>query len=112
LPGRRGSGRDGGRDRLTVFDDARLAGIYDALDPDRSDLGAYLAIVEEIGARPVLDLGCGTGVFALMLADHGVAERLRGRWHGHHLAIDPALPLALGSRGVAAGNGIRRRRRP
>ncbi len=55
-----------------VFDEPRLAAIYDALDPDRSDLDAYLAMVEEFGARSVLDLGCGTGVFALMLADRGV----------------------------------------
>jgi SAM-dependent methyltransferase len=55
------------------FDDPRLAAIYDALDPDRSDLVSYLAIVEEVGASSVLDLGCGTGVFALMLADRGIA---------------------------------------
>jgi SAM-dependent methyltransferase len=55
-----------------VFDDPRLAAIYDVLDPDRSDLVAYLDMVEEFGARSVLDLGCGTGVFALMLADRGV----------------------------------------
>jgi SAM-dependent methyltransferase len=55
------------------FDDPRLAAIYDAFDPDRSDLDAYLAIVEEVGAGSVLDLGCGTGVFALMLADRGIA---------------------------------------
>jgi SAM-dependent methyltransferase len=55
-----------------VFDEPRLAAIYDALDPDRSDLDAYLAMVEEFGARSVLDLGCGTGVFALMLADRGI----------------------------------------
>ena len=55
-----------------VFDDPRLAAIYDALDPDRSDLDAYLAIVDELGARSVLDLGCGTGVFALLLAERGV----------------------------------------
>lgn len=55
-----------------AFEDPRLAAIYDALDPDRSDLVAYLGMVEEFGARSVLDLGCGTGVFALLLADRGV----------------------------------------
>jgi SAM-dependent methyltransferase len=53
-------------------DDRRLAAIYDALDPDRSDLEPYLALLESFGARSVLDLGCGTGVFALMLAARGV----------------------------------------
>ena len=55
-----------------AFDDPRLAAIYDALDPDRSDLDAYVAMVDEFGARSVLDLGSGTGVFALMLAARGV----------------------------------------
>jgi SAM-dependent methyltransferase len=55
-----------------AFDDPRLAAIYDALDPDRSDLDAYLAMVTEFGARSVLDLGCGTGVFALVLAERGI----------------------------------------
>lgn len=54
------------------FGNPRLAAIYDPLDPDRSDLGAYLAMAEEFRARRVLDIGCGTGVFALLLAGRGV----------------------------------------
>jgi len=53
------------------FGHPRLAGIYDALDPDRGDLACYLGLVEEFGGRRVLDLGCGTGTFALLLAGRG-----------------------------------------
>src|SRR5215469_14849534 len=43
-----------------VFEEPRLAEIYDPLDPDRCDLDAYAAMAEEFGARSVLDVGCGT----------------------------------------------------
>jgi len=49
----------------------RLARIYDALDADRSDLDVYAAMVAEFGARRVLDVGCGTGVLACLLAGRG-----------------------------------------
>ncbi|MGM7421287.1 class I SAM-dependent DNA methyltransferase [Cellulosimicrobium sp. ES-005] len=55
-----------------IFDDPRLAALYDPLDPDRSDLDAYVAIVDELGARRVLDVGCGTGTFACLLAGRGI----------------------------------------
>jgi SAM-dependent methyltransferase len=55
-----------------IFEHPRLVAIYDALDADRSDLDAYAALVDELGAGSVLDVGCGTGVFALQLAERGL----------------------------------------
>jgi SAM-dependent methyltransferase len=55
-----------------LFEHPRLAAIYDALDSDRGDLDVYAAIAAELGARSVLDVGCGTGAFALLLASRGL----------------------------------------
>ncbi|HXS63144.1 MAG TPA: class I SAM-dependent methyltransferase, partial [Streptosporangiaceae bacterium] len=49
----------------------RLAEIYDLQWAERDDLDAYVALAGELGARAVLDIGCGTGTFALRLADAG-----------------------------------------
>ncbi|HSM64802.1 MAG TPA: hypothetical protein VK860_00710 [Ilumatobacteraceae bacterium] len=39
-----------------IFADPSLARLYDPLDPDRTDLALYLGIVDEVGARSVLDV--------------------------------------------------------
>jgi SAM-dependent methyltransferase len=80
-----------------IFNDPRLARIYDALDPDRGDLDAYLRLTEERGARRVLDIGCGTGVFALLLAERGVEV----------VGVDPALASLEVARAKPGGDRVR-----
>jgi SAM-dependent methyltransferase len=63
-----------------IFAAPRLAEVYDPLDPDRSDLDAYAAMVEEFGVHSVLDIGCSTGTFACLLARRGLTVT----------AVDPA----------------------
>ena len=54
-----------------IFAEPRLARIYDVWEGERIDLPSYLAIVTELGARSVFDVGCGTGNWASMLAERG-----------------------------------------
>lgn len=55
-----------------MFENPRLASVYDVLDPDRSDLDHYRAMAGEFGATSVLDIGCGSGLLARLLAEDGL----------------------------------------
>ncbi|CAM5735517.1 hypothetical protein [Streptomyces afghaniensis 772] [Streptomyces afghaniensis] len=79
------------------FRHPRLAAVYDPLDPDRADLEPYLCMAEEFGARRVLDVGCGTGVFALLLAQRGV----------NVVGVDPAGASLDVARGKPGGERVR-----
>jgi SAM-dependent methyltransferase len=83
-----------------IFAEPRLALIYDAFDGARGDLDAYLAIADEVGARRVLDVGCGTGCLALPLAESGRTV----------VGVDPAeasLAVARAKAGAASVTWIR-----
>jgi SAM-dependent methyltransferase len=54
-----------------IFANPRLARVYDLFDGPRDDLVAYVAIADELDARTVLDVGCGTGSLATLLAAGG-----------------------------------------
>jgi SAM-dependent methyltransferase len=79
------------------FHNPRLAEIYDALESDRSDLDLYVAIAAEVGAKRVLDIGCGTGTFALRLAERGYEV----------VGIDPARASLEVARGKAGAERVR-----
>ncbi|MFD5795826.1 class I SAM-dependent methyltransferase [Streptomyces diastatochromogenes] len=79
------------------FGHPRLAAIYDPLDPDRSDLDAYVRMTEEFEARQVLDIGCGTGVFALLLAGRGIDV----------VGVDPARASIDVARGKPGSERVR-----
>jgi len=64
-----------------LYADPRLAACYDTFDGERDDLPHYRAILAEHGARTVVDIGCGTGSLATLLAADGLAVT----------GIDPAL---------------------
>ena len=55
-----------------IFAEPRLAAVYDAFDGVRDDLAPYVALADEHGARSVLDIGCGTGTLACLLAARGL----------------------------------------
>jgi len=80
-----------------IFEEPRLAEIYDPLDPDRSDLDAYAAMAEEFGARSVLDVGCGTGTLACVLAARGHQV----------IAADPAAASLSVARRKPGADGVR-----
>lgn len=54
-----------------IFEDPRLVAIYDTLDGARDDLDLYLALIDELGANLILDIGCGTGTLACLLGAQG-----------------------------------------
>lgn len=53
------------------YGDAQLVTLYDIDNPGGDDHDFYRALADEIGARTVIDLGCGTGLLTRALATPG-----------------------------------------
>jgi SAM-dependent methyltransferase len=80
-----------------IFEEPRLAEIYDPLDSDRSDLDVYAALADEFSAVTVLDVGCGTGTLACLLAARGLEV----------IAVDPAAASLDVARRKPGADGVR-----
>ncbi len=80
-----------------IFAEPRLAALYDVFDDDRSDLDLYVGIVEELGASTVLDVGCGTGTLACLLAGRGIDV----------VGLDPAAASLDVARGKPGAERVR-----
>jgi ubiquinone/menaquinone biosynthesis C-methylase UbiE len=60
-------------DPLIEFTDPRLVAVYDTLNAydEGTQPDFYLALATELGAKSIVDLGCGTGLITCALADAG-----------------------------------------
>jgi SAM-dependent methyltransferase len=77
-------------------EDPDLVAVYDTECAGRWDHDFYLTLAEESGARSVLDIGCGTGVFAV-----DVARR------GHQvIGVEPAGPMLDIARSRPGGDAV------
>ncbi|WP_024802843.1 class I SAM-dependent methyltransferase [Nocardia sp. BMG51109] len=79
-----------------IFAHSRLAAIYDEFEGGREDLDLYVSIADELGAEVVLDVGCGTGILAVLLARTGRTV----------VAIDPAAASLEAAKTKQAPPGI------
>lgn len=77
-------------------EDARLAAVYDTECAGRHDHDFYLTLVDDVDARSVVDIGCGTGVFAADLARSGVVV----------VGVDPAGAMLEIARRRSEGLGV------
>ena len=82
---------------LSVAYAKRIAELSDPFDPDRSDLDAYVAMVDEFEATSALDVGCGTGTFACILAERGLRV----------IGVDPDMASVDIARAKAGADKVR-----
>jgi 2-polyprenyl-3-methyl-5-hydroxy-6-metoxy-1,4-benzoquinol methylase len=77
-----------------VFNDPRLTALYDTIHLHADDTPFYLDLTAELAPVDVVDLGCGTGRLALMLASRGY--RVTGIDPSPHMLASPVPNPGLG----------------
>lgn len=78
------------------YTDAVLVARYDAENSGRDDTAYYLRLADSLGARTVVDVGCGTGVLATALARGDRAV----------VGVDPAAPMLEIARARPGGERV------
>lgn len=87
------------RSRIAEFDDPRLVAVYDSVNAyaPGTQPDFCLQLAAELGARAIVDLGCGTGLVTCALARAGY--QLTG--------VDPAMGMLAIARTRAGGERVR-----
>jgi SAM-dependent methyltransferase len=78
--------------------DPRLVALYDRDNPRGADTDSYLRLAADLGARRILDLGCGTGLLTRELAT------VDGR---HVVGVDPAPAMLAVARRQPGAERVR-----
>lgn len=77
--------------------DVRLVELYDDDNPDGPDREFYRRLADEIGARAILDVGCGTGILTATFARSGRTV----------IGIDPSRSMLAYAADRADGQAVR-----
>lgn len=80
-----------------MFDDPQVAALYDAVNLHEEDTPFYVELTAELAPADVVDIGCGTGRLALILAARGY--RVTG--------IDPSPQMLAVARGKPGADAVR-----
>ena len=78
------------------YTDPRLVALYDRDNPRGPDTDFYLSLADELSARRILDLGCGTGLLTRELASGGRAVT----------GVDPAAAMLAWARGQPGAEAV------
>lgn len=80
-----------------MFDDPKLAALYDVINLHTEDMPFYVDLAAELAPVDVIDLGCGTGRLALILSARGY--RVTG--------FDPSRQMLAVARAKAGAAAVR-----